>query len=168
MTVKLNKNDLSVLSREELEQRFRNQWETIVRQSEELERAAERLDQARRQYESDTRSLTERLAEARRRHESDIRTIGERLIEEAEERGWCSEYDEIIEDVNRSLVVELPHREREYVVQVATTVYATVAVTARNEAEAEDALDRLEVLNQLAENLTYGDLDYEVVEVEEV
>lgn len=73
-----------------------------------------------------------------------IQIIGERLLQEAENRGWCSEFDEIIDDVNCSLPgwLQLPTREREYEVTWTETYYVTVnrstTVTARNEEHACD------------------------------
>lgn len=67
-----------------------------------------------------------------------IQAIGERLIEEAEKRNWCSEFDEIIDNVNASLPgqFQLPTREREYNVSWTETYTITVqrsaTVTARD------------------------------------
>lgn len=73
-----------------------------------------------------------------------IDMIGERLIQESNDRNWCSEFDEIIDDVNGSLPawLSLPTRERDYTVSWTETYYITVSrsttVTARN---AETACD---------------------------
>ncbi len=77
-------------------------------------------------------------AQARERHDSDIARIGERLIEEAESRGWCSEFDEIVDELNGSLHVDLPRRVRDYEVTVPITVSILVTVTARDEDEARE------------------------------
>lgn len=82
----------------------------------------------------------EKAADARRA----IEIIGERLLREAETHGWCSEFDDIIDDVNSSLPnwLQLPTREREYEVTWTETYYVTVnrstTVTARNEEHACD------------------------------
>lgn len=71
-----------------------------------------------------------------------IAMIGERLITESNDRNWCSEFDEIIDDVNGALPgwLQLPVREREYEVAWTETYYVTVCrsttVTARNEEQA--------------------------------
>lgn len=71
-----------------------------------------------------------------------IRIIGERLIQESNDRDWCSEFDQIIDDVNSALPgwLQLPTREREYEVAWTETYYLTVrrstTVTARNEEDA--------------------------------
>jgi hypothetical protein len=73
-----------------------------------------------------------------------IRIIGERLIRESNDRGWCSEFDEIIDDVNASLPgpFALPTRERDFVVswteQYTVTVRRSATVTARDEDSACD------------------------------
>ena len=71
-----------------------------------------------------------------------IQIIGERLIQESNDRNWCSEFDEIIDDVNSALPgwLQLPVREREYEVSWTETYTVTVCrsttVTARNEEQA--------------------------------
>ena len=73
-----------------------------------------------------------------------IEAIGQRLIEEAEKRNWCSEFDEIIADVNASLPgpFQLPVRERDYTVTwsetYTITVHRSATVTARDEENACD------------------------------
>lgn len=42
--------------------------------------------------------------------EKDVQAIAGRLNYEAEERGWCDDYDSIILDLNRALTVKLPKR----------------------------------------------------------
>ena len=71
-----------------------------------------------------------------------IAMIGERLITESNDRNWCGEFDEIIDDVNNALPMwlQLPTREREYEVRWTETYTVTVCrsttVTARNEEQA--------------------------------
>jgi len=78
-----------------------------------------------------------------------IHMIGIRLIDEAERRNWCSEFDEIIDDVNANLPgpFELPTREREYNVSWTETYTITVqrstTVTARDAEQACDAASEL-------------------------
>lgn len=80
--------------------------------------------------------LETRLRQAHANHELDIERIGERLMEEAENREWCSVYDEVINDLNRRLNVELPTREREFTVEVdvSGTVRVTVTTSTENDA----------------------------------
>ena len=80
---------------------------------------------------------------------SAIAMIGERLLDEAEKRNWCSEFDEIIDDVNAALPghFQLPTREREYTVSWSETYTVTVrrsaTVTARDGDQACDAVSEL-------------------------
>jgi hypothetical protein len=75
-----------------------------------------------------------------------IEIIGERLLQESQDRGWCDEFDRIIDEVNESLPgpFALPVREKEYEVTWEETVTVTVSrstlVTARNE---EDAIEQV-------------------------
>lgn len=76
-----------------------------------------------------------------------INIIGERLIQESQDRAWCSEFDEIIEDVNGKLPGPflLPTRERDYEVSwtetYTVTVHRSTVVTARNEEHACDLVE---------------------------
>lgn len=73
-----------------------------------------------------------------------VEIIGNRLISESDDRGWCDEFDRIVDEVNELLPgsFQLPTREREY--EVEWTEYVTVQVScsttvrARNEADAID------------------------------
>ena len=71
-----------------------------------------------------------------------IDMIGERLIDESNNRGWCSEFDDLIDQANSNLPgwLQLPSREREYEVTWTETYYVTVnrstTVNARNEEHA--------------------------------
>jgi hypothetical protein len=76
-----------------------------------------------------------------------IRHIGQTLMEEAENRGWCDEYDSFIEAVNASLPADmtLPKRiqayEVEIEVQISHTVYTTVEVMATSQAAANSMVE---------------------------
>lgn len=82
------------------------------------------------------------LSQAHQRHDNDIATIGERLIEEADRRGWCSEFDEIVDELNGSLFVDLPRRVRDFSVDVRVEVSLGVTVTATTEDEAREIAAR--------------------------
>jgi len=90
------------------------------------------LDDAR----SQANRFQERLRTAQDAHRADIAAIGEALITEADERGWCTEYDEFIERLNDSLNVDLPARLRTW--QVIVPLRVTVRVEARTDDEAVD------------------------------
>jgi hypothetical protein len=50
--------------------------------------------------------------------------IGARLMQEADDRGWCEQYDSIINDINENLSkfgLELPTRVREFELEVCVT-----------------------------------------------
>lgn len=59
-------------------------------------------------------------------HLADIATIGRMLIEEAEERSWCGEYDDVIRRINRCLTVSLPRRNGDYRLVYTTQQEGTV------------------------------------------
>ncbi|MDP8971199.1 MAG: hypothetical protein M3N52_12040 [Actinomycetota bacterium] len=87
------------------------------------------------------------VQDAKRAHCADVALIGEKLIEEANDRGWCAEFDTIVGELNQALHVELPARKREYQVAVTVTVWATV--TAANE---DDAIEQAREVFQCAES----------------
>lgn len=76
-----------------------------------------------------------------------LQIVGQRLLDEAEQRGWCAEFDEIIDDVNSELPAgfELPTRVRNFVVEVTVTgthtTTTTVTVEAKSEDEAQSMVD---------------------------
>lgn len=102
-----------------------------IRKSEFDQYAANRNAEVER-YQESLASAERRATTAKQQHERDIALIGEKLLEEADERGWCEQFDDVVEELNRKLIVELPTRERDYNVQV------TITVAARNEDAAED------------------------------
>lgn len=61
---------------------------------------------------------------------SDFDVVGTSLMEEAERRGWCSEYDEFVDTVNgKTQRLELPSREREVNIEWEETYTVTVRRT---------------------------------------
>ena len=77
---------------------------------------------------------------------TDFSIVGEALMEEAENRGWCDEYDRFVENVNvLTSLLDLPEREREYEVVVTGTATVSwshpVTVTARS---ADEAIEMVE------------------------
>jgi hypothetical protein len=97
-----------------------------------------------------------------------IRIIGERLIQESEARSWCSEFDQIISEVNDALPgpFMLPVREREYEVTWTETYTVTVnrsaTFTATNEDEAVDYAKDYETADgdELVSAIRYGDWEF--------
>ena len=78
----------------------------------------------------------------RTNHENDIRIIGEALIAEAEDRGWCNDFDKWVEKVNNRLHLELPTRQREF------AVTATYSVTIKQSVYAVDEDSAIEVFRE--------------------
>lgn len=102
----------------------------VAEKDAEIERLTERVAQQERE-----------LAAARNHHQHDINLIGQTLMAEADSRSWCSEYDQIIDNLNASLFRLLPTREKEYQVtwveRHIVEVRCSTTVTARDEEEAE-------------------------------
>ena len=71
--------------------------------------------------------LRARLSCAQNAHRDDVAAIGARLLEEAEQREWCRDYDDIIDDLNRDLHQPLPLRMRTY--DVTFDLRITIRVT---------------------------------------
>lgn len=90
--------------------------------------------------------------------------IGERLIQEAEERGWCSEFDDIIEQVNTELGnatgnsrFQLPTREIEKTVRLRRRRVVTEEVTVTVSVNAAD--DEYRISEVAEEEAYYADWD---------
>ena len=101
-----------------------------------------------------------------------IRIIGGRLIEEANNRGWCSDYDRIIENVNSEVASgwELPVRNAQYEVtwteSYTVTVYRSATFTASDEDDAieiahnEETADRYALRDAIDNgNYTFDEAD---------
>lgn len=61
------------------------------------------------------------LSDRSRQHRSDVEKIGQALIKEANEREWCSQYDDLIDELNTELYEPLPVRMRTYDVTLMVT-----------------------------------------------
>jgi hypothetical protein len=99
-----------------------------------------------------------------------IALIGERLIQESNDRSWCSEFDELIDNANEKLPawLELPTRVREFNVtwteQYTITVRRHATFEAKNEEEACDmARDYSEEADdyEMKEAIQYGNYSYD-------
>lgn len=82
--------------------------------------------------------LRDLVIQARTQHCSDIAKIGDRLLDEAEQRGWCHIFDDVVDEINSDLVVRLPERKREFAVTHTYTVRITRVVQARDYDDAEE------------------------------
>lgn len=80
------------------------------------------------------------LSDTMRTGKKAVEMIGEALIEEAQRRGWCSEYDDFVEKLNDRLPLgyELPTREREFEVTLTYRVEFRMKVNAVDEDSARD------------------------------
>lgn len=118
-------------------------------------------------------SLRDTVSQAHRA----IEIIGENLINEANSRGWCDEYDRIVDEINASLPgpFALPDREQEYEIEVtvsgtiSTTTY--VMVSARSEEDAREMVsenaddyisDADDLLTSAARTESFDDIEIEV------
>lgn len=99
--------------------------------------------------------------------------IGDRLIQEAENRGWCSEFDQIIEEVNKELVdatgnsrFQLPVREVERTVRLMRRriVTESIELTLTVPASADDD----EITQFAEEEACYSDWDDYEDEIDEI
>jgi hypothetical protein len=103
-----------------------------------LRKAVEHLDE---QYEQ---SLT-REQRLRDLHRLDIKTISETFINEANERGYCDAYDEVITALNKKLHYELDNREQDYEITAKYMVTVTYTTTAKCLADAEETANEMEL-----------------------
>lgn len=91
-----------------------------------------------------------------------IDRIVERAHEEAESRGWCSEFDDVMEDLG------LPRRRREYRVRTFVTFEVEVDIDGIEAASEDDAINDVDqneqvdmgwLREQLRDRLMHGDGD---------
>ena len=117
------------------------------------------------------------LREEIRRLTHDIEVvIGETINNEAEHRGWCEQFDNIVENVNARLTggARLPERVQEFDVEVTVTgtlsTYYTVRVSAKSQDDAEtmvsespsDYFDADEVLTDYAHSTSFDDIEVDL------
>lgn len=107
-------------------------------------RTAASTSQAVTQLQARLTAVTEesaqhqRLADERLQlHHADIARIGDRLRAEAGRRGWCHDFEELVDELNEQLTVELTHRGWPYLVD--TTLTADLTVDARDDLAAREA-----------------------------
>ncbi len=72
--------------------------------------------------------------------EQDWDTLTGALHKEADRRGWCSEYDEFVDEIESELRIgTMPRREKDYTVTWQTTVLVTVDMARTYTATSEEA-----------------------------
>lgn len=125
-----------------------NRINELIREKRALEAEAADQREISRLHDSSAADLLQELNRVkaelgivRNNYDADILTIGEALIEEAEDRGWCDEFDTFIDGLEPKLHAEMPRRVRDYDVYVEITVRVPVTVSARN---ADHARERAE------------------------
>ena len=101
--------------------------------------------------------------------------ISEELIRQANDRGWCEEYDQIVETLNESMVggFRLTERTKEYEVEFdininGHSVYSgTVEITAKSQEEANEFFsdspsDYVDLEEVVIDAIRYGSIDLDV------
>jgi len=85
---------------------------------------------------------------------------------EANDRGWCREYDTIMDDLNRSLTVELPHRQTDYTITYDITVSVSRSASGRDSDDAfgSDTGPTTQDIIDAVRNGSWTQTDYEVEE----
>jgi hypothetical protein len=96
--------------------------------------------------------LRSQLAAAEQAHHDDVAAIGSRLLAEAEDRGWCEEYDDVVDSLNARLRVELPLRVRAWEASFDLRVSVRIE-RARNE---DDARAQAATIADQIERAVYG------------
>lgn len=130
----------------------------------------ERLQADRDFAEGRLQSSAALLDEARRAHRADIETIGDKLIEEADDRGWCSVFDNVVGELNASLNVPLSTRERDYLVTIRPTIVVRVRANSEDGAysEAGQIASRLEnAVDRMDDVSTSSDWDLEDADLDD-
>lgn len=122
------------------------QWGPLQDAQVRINALTEELTQLREQHT--------RLQEARDRLAADVahdsEYLTERLTSEAERRGWCDQYDEIIEVCNANMrVVRIEPRSQEFEIEISVTAnvstLTTVTVTATTMDQAAEMVRRGQV-----------------------
>jgi hypothetical protein len=84
-------------------------------------------------------------ASSKKMHRKDIALISQTFIKEADERGYCEAYDEVIDKLNRELHCELDTREQEYQITAKYMVTVTYMTTAKCQSDAEETANEMEL-----------------------
>lgn len=114
------------------------------------------------------------LQDLRRDIATDAQIISQELIAQADRRGWCEQYDEIITDLNAKLsIISIAERESEREIQVTISgsfsFNAYVKVKATNDETAREMFidcptDYADVMELIYEGVRFGDAvdDYDI------
>ena len=82
---------------------------------------------------------------ARKLHRKDIALISSTFIQEANDRGYCEAYDEVIDALNKELHYELDTREKEYEITAKYMVTVTYTTTAKSLSDAEETASEMDL-----------------------
>lgn len=82
---------------------------------------------------------------ARKLHRKDIALISSTFIQEANDRGYCEAYDEVIDALNKELHYELDNREQEYEITAKYMVTVTYNTTAKCLSDAEETANEMDL-----------------------
>lgn len=123
-----------------------------------------------------TRDRVETLERLHRRAENDFNIVAGRIQQESEDRGWCDEYDTIVDDVNSQLqVFHMPTRKKDYDVEVIVSLTYQVTVRVDDCANGDEARERvedmspLEIIREASGSMDcYDDYDVDVQDAEVV
>lgn len=97
------------------------------------------------------------LEDARCQHQEDVDLIGNALLAEAEERDWCSLFDEFVGSLNRNLHIPLPERAKLYEATITYTVNIKIPFEAPDAAAAR--AKTADLYEQIDERRLFGALD---------
>ena len=115
----------------------------------------------------DRNFLQTNSSNSRRNHQSDIKMIGEALIEEADNRGWCDDYDKFVNSLNSRLSVSLEERNHDYEVTATFIVTVSTTINARDEDDANDQAGDMDLSSfNCSIRGDYDDIEYSNHEVE--
>lgn len=107
---------------------------------------------------SDTRRQIEQM-------KNDWKLLTDRLTKEANDRDWCSEYDNVLAELNEILsVFKLPAREQDYIVHTSVTMTYNIGISvkATNLSNAKDLVDGMDfddIYEELSRRQNMSDYD---------
>lgn len=133
------------------------QWTALLAENNALKDMTSRLDQEL----GEARSNAQRYANIGANLRNDIAHIADRILEGANGRGWCSEYDSIVEELNSRMSEEhLLKRVTDYTFRADFTI----SVTASDDSQASDIADQLcrimqRVQSGVNASISYDDLN---------
>lgn len=116
-----------------------------------------------KRYQMNNSYWTERNKTLIDRHESDIQKIGAALLEEAEDRGWCDDFDKFVSRLNNVLHCELPVRTKTYTItkKYMVTVSTTIECAPDKIQDEMDAYDLDDIASHISDLDNWDEYDSE-------